>query len=698
MDGFSYLEDLSAARAREWVKGQNDRTLAELERDPRFQRYYTAALESEQAVSTADARGLLPPPGRMWLNGEWIYQLWPDAKHPRGIWRRASVRSFLSHDPDWQVLLDVDALSATERQDWTFQQPAFSPSGGRALIQLSRSGSISAASREFDLERRAFVADGFQLATSREGQLVWRSDDSVLVTMDFGPGTLTTAGNPLIVKEWMRGQPLAQAKEIYRGQQDGLGVSLNPADGADGGATPGNRASGSRRVLHIGETSGANELTWWRLDEDGRLERLAAPLARSVPTLFADHYLIALDADWQTGGRIWKKGTVIAIPAVQIARANPGVQLVLAPAKDTSVTFVGARSKGGLLMFGSRLGDGRVWRAIYRHGAWTTDRVPLPDHGTALPGTSNAGSDIAFVRYESFLHPPALYQLGRDGDSPTLFASAQPQFNGDAFVVDQLEAKSADGVLVPYSVVRPKSLRFDGTAPTLIIAYGAYGGTYPPSYSATVGKVWLEQGGVYVVANVRGGRERGPAWHVTGVDRQHTYDDLVAVTQHLIARRVTTAKKVGFMGHSAGGLLGGVMLTQHPDLFGAIVLKAPVLDLLRMDLLAGGAAVRAREYGSLSVPAERAFLERTSPFQGLDVQRRPPKPLLITSSTDETVSAAHARRFAAKMNSMGMPFLYYETNDGGHGLAATLPQRARLDALVFTYLARQLIDKSAETD
>jgi prolyl oligopeptidase len=305
------------------------------------------------------------------------------------------------------------------------------------------------------------------------------------------------------------------------------------------------------------------------------------------------------------------------------------------------------------------------------------DQVALPEHGVVLPGATNVASDVAFVRYESFLHPPALYQLENGMDSPTVFASASPQFDGDSFVVRRLEAKSADGVLIPYSVVQPKSLHFDGSAPTLITAYGAYGGTYPPSYSAAAGRLWLEQGGVFVVANVRGGRERGVAWHVTGVNRQHTYDDLVAVTNDLIARRVTSAKKVGFMGHSAGGLLGGVMLTQHSDLFAAVVLKAPVLDLLRMDLLAGGAGVRAREYGSLSVPAERTFLERTSPFQNLDAHRRPPKPLLIASSTDETVSAAHARRFAAKMNSLDMPFLYYET--------------------IYTYLAQQLFDRSAET-
>jgi prolyl oligopeptidase len=696
MDGFSYLEDLGTARAREWVQGQNDRTAAELERDPRFQRYYTAALESEQELSTADARGLLAPPGRMWLKGEWIYQLWPDAGHPRGIWRRASLRSFLSHDPDWQVLLDVDALSATEREDWTFQQPMFSPNGRRALLQLSRGGSISATWREFDMERRAFVSDGFQLATSREGQLVWRSDDSVLATMDFGPGTVTSAGAPLVVKEWMRGRPLAQGTEIYRGQQDGLGVSLNPSDGADVAVMPRNSASGSRRIVHIGETNGANDLTWWRLNEDNHLERLAAPLTRSVPTLYAGYYFITLEEDWPAAGKVWNKGTVVAIAAAEIGRSTAKVQCVLAPAEDTSVSFL-APSEGGLLMFGSRLGNGRLWTATYRNGAWRVARVQLPDAGLVLPGASSVASEATFVRYEGFLQPPALYQLGKNGEAPRVFASARPQFDGDAFVVEQHEAKSTDGVLVPYSLVRPKALAFNGATPTLMIAYGAYGGTYPPSYSATVGKLWLEQGGAYVVANVRGGRERGRAWHVTGVDRQHTYDDLVAVTQDLITRRVTTAKKVGFMGHSAGGLLGGVMLTQHPDLFGAVVLKAPVLDLLRMDLLAGGAAVRAREYGSLRVPAERTFLERTSPFQNLVAQRRPPKPLLIASSTDETVSAAHARRFAAKMDSMDMPFLYYETTDGGHGLAATLPQRARLDALVYTYLAQQLFDKSAET-
>lgn len=684
VDRFSYLEDSSDAQARAWIRLQNERTLAELEGDPRFKEYYEYALDSERALSSVDFRGLLAPTGRMWLRDDWVYQVWVEADHPRGLWRRTSLRAFLKREPEWEVLLDIDMLGASEQKRWILIQTLFSPNGRRCLLQLSLDGSITTAWREYDLDRRSFVDGGFRVpASARSSQVVWRTDDSVLVAADFGPGSLNASGNPIMVKEWSRGKALSTATVVLQGKLDDVEVAISTLDTSQKGGV---------RTIHIKHSDRDNRSNWWRLDKEGHLDRLMAPLTRTLPFVYRDQYIILLQGDWRIGNKTWKKGTLIAVPASEITRPSPRVSIVLEPMKDASFTMGMAATRGGLLLFGSELGYGRIWRCRLEHEKWVTDVVSLPDHGVVIEGAADPGSDVAFFRYESFLHPPALYRVDVARNRVEHVASTPALFRTADFVVEQRTATSADGAEVPYSLVRPRVLRFDGRAPTIIAAYGAIGFVNFPLYSATLGKLWLEQGGVYVLANVRGGQERGPAWAVKRADRKHTYADTIAVTEDLIRANVTAAKRVGFVGHSAGGLLGGVLLTQRPDLFGAMVLKGALLDQFRMDLIVSGPAAWVQEFGSPEVPHELAFLKKTSPFQNLKAQAGACRPLIITSSADQNVQPGQPRRFAAKMESLGMPFLFYETEDGGHFFAATPLQRARLDAVIFVYLARQLRD------
>jgi prolyl oligopeptidase len=694
----SYLEDPKGARARAWVESQNARTTAELEDDPRFARYLRMAntvLSGSDAKAGNDASGLLAA-GLMWMYQGNVYQLWSDAAHPRGLWRRSSLVGFLDKKPDWTVLLDIDALSVAEGDGRTLAAAYFSPNGRRCLLLLSLGGSIRSVWREFDLERREFVQDGFQApASTILNMVVWRTDDSVLISADFGPGTLSTAAIPLTVREWRRGQALADAAEIFRGRADDIGVVVATVDADDGGTLENERGV---RTVHLARMDKQRNFEWWRLDDQHSLSRLQAPLSNTNPILYKDQYLIRLRGDWRVGPTVWKAGDVVAVPASDIARPDPRVKLVFAPEKDASAVSFVAKSRSAILFFGSTLGHSRLWRSTFKDGSWSTDLVPLPKDGRIVPGAADIRSDVAFIHYESFLHPPSLYRLDVADNWAAPFATGAEEFDASALTTELLQVRSADGAQVPYSIVRPRNLKVDGSTPTLIVAYGASGGTSLPYYSGTLGKLWLEQGGAYVLANVRGGQERGLDWAVKGVDRQHTYDDLVAVTEDLIARHVTSKKRVGFMGHSAGGLLGGVMLTQRPDLFGAVVLKAPFLDQFRLDLVMLGPNAWAREFGSPEIPAERKFLERTSPFQNLRADARLPKPFLITSTTDETVSPAHARRFAARMECLKEPFLFYETSDGGHGLVNTPADEARLEALIYVYLARQLLVRSGELD
>jgi prolyl oligopeptidase len=689
-DAFSYLEDSSSERSRAWVHAQNERTLRELQGDSRYQKYFHAALESEHSDGDADDAGLITKPGWMSLQDGYIYQVWDDDKHSRGVWRRASLASFLSRKPLWQELLDIDALCAAEKQDWTFASASVSPNGRRALVQLSRGGSISSVWREFDFTTLAFVPHGFSTPLSRDGNAAWRTDDVVLVDANFGPGSVNAAGTPLVVKKWRRGQSLMEGEDLFRGTAGDGGVHVGVFDAMYGSISD----EDGNRVLHVVHEDAQQRWTWWRVGHNDQLERLTLPPKPGV-VFYKDHYITLLLSDWSVGGHTWKQGSVISISRSEASKDVPRVEVVMPPPLEASVDFIAATTPSALLLFGSHLGNGRVWRARLHAKAWTVDLVPLPEHGSIIQGAADIRSDSVFVRYESFLQAPALYVIDARHNRATLFATSPPQFDASLFVTEQWEAKSADGTLVPYFVVRPRTLGFDGRSPVLALGYGAGGGSQTPQYSGTLGRLWLQQGGVYAVANIRGGSERGAGWHVVGAERRHTYEDMIAVTEDLIRRNVTASGKVGFIGYSAGGILGGVMLNKRPDLFGAAVLKAPVLDEFRRDLMMGMPDGWNPEFGSLQDPKVKDFLERYSPFQNLRADAAMPRPLIVTSSTDETVPPAQARRYAAKLDSLNKPFLFYETREGGHGLAATSEGRAQLQALIYTYLARQLLNADA---
>jgi prolyl oligopeptidase len=308
---------------------------------------------------------------------------------------------------------------------------------------------------------------------------------------------------------------------------------------------------------------------------------------------------------------------------------------------------------------------------------------------------SDERASEAFALYLNFLQPPTLYAVDVGTARAVPVETLPPQFDGSRHVVEQFEATSRDGTQVPYFLVRPKSSEANGRTPTLLHGYGGFQASLVPTYSGTLGKLWLEQGGAYAVANIRGGGEFGPAWHQAGLKtrRQVVYDDFIAVAEDLIRRKITMPQRLGIEGSSNGGLLMGVMLTQRPDLFRGVALGSPLLDMLRYHKLLAGASW-VDEYGSPDVPEERAWLERFSPYQNLVKRADFPVPFFITSTRDDRVHPAHARKYAAKMESLGMPYLFYENTEGGHSAAANLQQRAMRAALEYTYLAQRLIDKA----
>lgn len=685
-DEFSYLEHAGDERTQRWIQSHNARTLQALEGDPRFDRYYALALAGSDSQSEL---GRMVGPGGLMLRDGWVYQVWSDSTHPKGIWRRVQLPSFRSASPQWQSLLDLDVLDSNEKKSWLFVSALISPNGQRALIRLAEGGSNVYEWREFDLENRAFVPDGFVIPLGLGAQGAWRDDDTLILTTNFGAQSVNAVGMPLVVRQWSRGQPFAAAREIFRGRSTDAEVAIDL--GFQDGFPRGAPARRSTRPMTIRQMASNLDETWWLLDAAGRQKCMTLP--RSFEGLMAhgDQYLVRLREDWAIGGSRWKSGSLVAIPASEITHDVPSVQLVLQPGQEESVIWAN-QVADGVIIIGSSVSGARIWTARVEDGRWLVQPVALPPNGSVWPAMADATGASAFFAYQSFLQPPTLYEVSVTNQSAFPVKSAPSQFSSSIFITEQLEARSVDGALVPYFITRLRTMRYDGRAPTLVYGYGSLGLSQWPLYSATLGKLWLEQGGVYVVANVRGGRERGHGWHVKGVDRQRTYDDMHAVLQDLIRRRITAPKRVAVTGMSAGGLLAGVMLTKHDELLGAAVLRVPLLDQLRLDLAMGADGIWDEEYGSPRIQREHDFLQATSPFQNLKRSANAPVPLILTASNDQNVFPAQSRRFVAKMEALGMSALFYESPEGGHAESATRGGQARLDALIFTYLAQQLFE------
>ncbi|MGH8285134.1 MAG: prolyl oligopeptidase family serine peptidase [Steroidobacteraceae bacterium] len=671
-DPFLWLEDVEGERAIAWVRAQNDRSLGELTKDPRYQRFYAAALaiaEDKSRIPSGTPRA------------GWVYNFWQDDQNVRGLWRRTSIESYRKAAPDWQVLLDVDALAKSEDRNWVFKGvTCLPPAGRRCLVELSDGGKDAAVQREFDVEARAFVANGFALPEAKS-RAIWKNEDTLVVATDWGPDTLTTSGYPFVVKEWRRGQPLEAAKEIYRGQQTDVGVSPGSFESESGA-----------RLLLLYEYDTFFTTTIWSLDGSDRPVRATLPAKATPRGYHRGELVFTIEEDWNVGGRTWKSGSLLSMPAAQLAHPAPSVRLVVEPGARESIEDVEPTGAGVLVASYSNV-RGRVLRFTFDGTRWTRDQLPLPGTGAVALENTDSADGTAYVTYEDFLQPDTLYEVDVRGSRASAIKNLPAKFDGSRHVTEQFETTSRDGTRVPYFVVRPKSFTANGTAPTLLYAYGGFQISMTPSYSATLGQLWLEQGGVFVLANIRGGGEFGPAWHQAGLKtkRQVVYDDFIAVAEDLVRRKITSSRRLGIQGGSNGGLLMGVALTQRPELFHAAVVQVPLLDMLRYHQLLAGASW-VDEYGSPDVPEERAWLEKLSPYHHLAKRADFPLPLFVTSTKDDRVHPGHARKFAARMEALGMPYLYYENIDGGHSAAANQRERAKRQALEFTYLARRLID------
>jgi len=666
-DPYRWLEDVTGTEALDWVRERNAESLGGLSGSTRFTSLRTEIRE----VLDADDR--IPFVRR---RGEYLYNFWQDAAHPRGLWRRTTLEEYRRDRPDWEILLDVDALAAEEDENWVWKgAAALRPGGYRlALLHLSRGGADASVVREFNVAELRFVEDGFNVAEAKT-DVGWIDADRIYIGTDFGPGSLTSSGYPRLVKEWHRGTSLAEAETVYEGKPDDVEVHAfhDPTEGFE-------RDFVLRNIEFF-------RTEWWLRTGTGDLVQVAVP-DDAIADVHREWLLIQTRSPWTAGGVTYPAGVLLAARFDAFLAGDRELTVLFEPDVHTSLSYH-AWTRNHLIL--ATLRDVRRHLAVLTpaDGAWQRAELPgVPEFAHAdLVDTDSYDSDEYMLESTGFTEPGTL-RYGHIGGAGETLKQAPAFFDATPIQVRQFFATSKDGTAVPYFVVGPRE---SGSGPVLLTGYGGFEISLTPSYSGIIGRGWLARGGTYVVANLRGGGEYGPQWHLSAIkeNRHRVYEDFAAVAEDLVTRGIATRERLGIEGGSNGGLLMGVMLTRYPWLFAAIVCQVPLLDMRRYHELLAGASWMA-EYGDPREPAEWAYLRLYSPYHNASADRQYPPVLFITSTRDDRVHPGHARKMMALLAEQGHDVTYYENIEGGHGAAADNEQLALKWALVLEFLWERL--------
>lgn len=662
-DPYLWLEDVTGEQPLDWVRAHNDGTVEEFAGDD-----FEAMRATAREVLDTDAR--IPYVRR---RGEYLYNFWRDATNPRGLWRRTTLDSYRTDSPQWDVVIHLDELARADDENWVWGGAnVIEPHHTRALISLSRGGSDAVVVREFDMATREFVGpdgQGFELPEAKT-RIGWEDDDTVLVGTDFGADSLTESGYPRMVKRWRRGQDLAQAETVFTGSATDVVV----AAGRD--RTPGfERTMVSRAIDFFNDE--VYEL------REGELIRIDAPTDASV-SVHRQWILIDLRTDWDTGTASYRAGSLLAADYDEFLTGTAQCSVVFEPDAHTALHHY-AWTRDRLVLVTLHDVASRV--EVVTPGDW--QRRPVAEvpanTNTVIAAADDTGDEI-FLDSSGFDRPSRLLHGAVDG-TLTEIKSAPAFFDADGLDVSQYFATSKDGTAIPYFVVRPAG----ATGATLLGGYGGFEVARTPGYDGVLGRLWLERGGTYVLANIRGGGEYGPGWHTQAMraGRHLVAEDFAAVATDLVDRGITRVEQLGAVGGSNGGLLMGIMLTAYPDLFGALVCQVPLLDMRRYHLLLAGASWVA-EYGDPDDPDEWEFIREYSPYQNISADAAYPPVLITTSTRDDRVHPGHARKMTAALQDSGHRVWYYENIEGGHGGAADNAQAAFKSALSFSFLWRML--------
>ncbi len=667
-DKYQWLEEVDGKKALEFVAAQNKATVEKLSMEKDYQSIYEKSLE----ISNSSDRIVYPG-----ILGKYVYNFWKDKDHERGIWRRCLLSDYASGKTNWEVLLDIDELSKKDNIKWVYKGASgLYPSYNRFLVQLSNGGGDAVVIKEFDVEKKQFIENGFQIEEAK-GEATYIDENTLCVSTDFGEGTMTSSGYPSQVKIWKRGTLLKDAQLIYEGQH------------SDVGTWGGTLRDGEKVYTFISRAPTfftSQKIIWI----DNKIVTLDIPEDCNLNGLLNDQLLIQLKSDWTVNSKTYKNGALLSLSFTQLLKGNKSIQLIVEPDEFSSISEVSTTKNKVLVNLLTNV-TSQLYIYSFADGKWSNQKVKAPDFGTISLITTDQFSDQYFFQYENFITPTTLYAADAGKNTFTASKSLPSYFDASKYEVKQFKARSKDGTMVPYFMVAAKNLKTDGSNPTLIVAYGGFEVSYQPFYMSKYGNAWLDKGGVFVLANIRGGGEFGPKWHQDGIKekRQNVFDDLFAVSEDLIAKKITSPKHLGVMGGSNGGLLVGVAFTQRPDLYNAIVCQVPLLDMQRFNKLLAGASWMG-EYGNPDIPEEWAYIQKYSPFQNLKTGMKYPEVFFTTSTRDDRVHPGHARKMVAKMNDLGYKTYYYENTEGGHAGSSTNEQGAKANAMMFSYLLMKL--------
>ena len=667
-DPHIWLEVIDGLKQLAWVKDKNRLTKTQFTGVEHFD----SDVQRLKAILDSDDR--IPMIQKI---GDYYYNFWQDAQNPKGLWRRTTLEQYRKENTQWETVLDIDELSEDEGENWVYKGALTARDHNRSLVDLSRGGGDATVIREFDLVKLGFVKDGFFIPEAKSNA-VWLSKDEILVATDFGKGSLTDSGYPRIVKLLRRGQDLTDAETIFEGEQSD--VSVSPYSNL----TPGYETHGVVR-----STDFYNDEVYKR-ESNGDLTRLDKP-SDGYLTTHRDWLFIQTKTAWEVDGNTYPGNSLLVIDREAYSDGNRNFEILFQASQDTFLNGFDT-TKDHVLVDLLRDVQDEVHVFSKSEQGWTSVRVDNTDgfQSASVFAVDRREDANRYWSLTTDFLTPATLSIGTIGGEIEFLKQSPQTFDASPFEVKQHWVRSADGTKVPYFLIKPKEET--DPIPTLLYGYGGFEISMLPSYLSLSGPAWLARGGAYVIANIRGGGEFGPEWHLAALkeNRPRAYEDFIAVAEDLIERKVTTASQLGAMGGSNGGLLMGNMLTRKPELFGALVIAVPLIDMKRYSKLLAGASWIA-EYGDPDIPEEWEFIRGFSPYHNLKSDIDYPQILITTSTKDDRVHPGHARKLAAKLDELGHTDVwYYENTEGGHAGAADNSQLAFVNTLEYEFLWQAL--------
>ncbi len=669
---YVWLEEIQGTKALNWSKEQSEKTYNNFSKDPKFNQIYR---NTENIISSKERIPFVT------MRGNYLYNFHQDKQNPKGIWRRTKLRNYLKTNPEWEILLDIDKLAKKERHGWSFSGANCLPEKyQRCLIMLSMNGQDATQIREFDLRKKTFVNDGFFIPQAKN-QISWINIDTIAIASDWKESTLTNSGYPRVLKVLKRGQDLKNASYLDEVSKDDVSIS-HYTDFSTEDPT---------QIIVKSKTFYKSS---YLLKYKNKFEKIEVPEDIFLHFNFNNKLIFELKSPWQG----IKEGSLIAINKDDLfSKIKKAPEVIFSPDKS-KVLYQVSRTKDAILIVTLNNVKSELNRYKYKYGKWESSKIPIPVDGEISISSTSAENSYFFASYESFLTPRKLFLVNfrrRVGVQATAIKSLPSFFNSQNFIQKQNWATSKDGTKVPYFIIYHKDINFDGSNPTLVYGYGGFKVSLTPWYSGTLGKNWLENKGVFVLANIRGGEEFGPNWHKAGlkVNRQIIFDDFIAICEDLVKRNITNPNKIGIKGESNGGLLVSTVMVQRPDLLKAVHSDVPLTDMLRYHKLLAGASWIG-EYGNPEIEKEAEYLKSYSPFENVDVGRDYPEVLITTSTNDDRVHPAHARKLAFKMIKQDGKVYYFENFEGGHSGNSDLKVRAKNLALSYYFFNKVLMNSN----